>query len=109
MRPRKYINRVSVYQGVATADGVGGSTSVMSLLGDSWCNVKTLSVQRVTDLGLNENSLLIEVNLRDRSDIDYSITNTQLKYQNLFYNIIRVEPINLDGKEIKITAASNQL
>lgn len=109
MRARKYINRVKVYQGTVTPDGFGGNTSVMSLAGESWCNVKTLSAQRVTDLGLNENTLVIEANLRDRTDLDYSITGTQLKYKDVFYNILRTEPINLEEKEIKIVAATNQL
>jgi len=107
MRARKYINRVKVYQGTATADGFGGNTSTMALVGESWCNVKTLSVQRVTDLGLNENTLVIEVNLRDRTDLDYSIVGTQLKYKDMFYNILRITPINLEEKEINIVAANS--
>lgn len=107
MRARKYINRVKVYQGTATPDGYGGNTSVMALAGESWCNVKTLSAQRVTDLGLNENTLVIEVNLRDRTDLDYSIVGTKLKYRDMFYNILRITPINLQEKEINIVASNS--
>jgi len=109
MMARKYINRVKVYQSVAVSDTYGGSTTSISLVGESWCNVKTLSAQRVTDLGLNENTLVIEVNLRDRTDLDYSITDTQLKYKDVLYNVLRIEPINLEEKELKIIAATNQL
>lgn len=108
MRARKYINRIQVYQQTPVPDGFGGSTTSSVLVGESWCNVKTLSVQRVTDLGLNENSLVIEVNLRERSDLDYTISGTQLQYRAVIYNILRIEPVDLQEKEIKIVAATNK-
>lgn len=107
MRARKYINRVQVYQGTETPDGFGGNKSVMSLAGESWCNIKTLSAQRVIDLGLNENTLVIDVNLRDRTDLKYSILGTKLKYKDVFYNILRITHINLEDKEINIVAVNS--
>lgn len=108
MRGRKYINRIDVYQVSAVSDGFGGNIlSEPVLIGSSWCNIKTLRAERVTDLGLSENDLIIEVNLRYRDDLNYTTKNMFFRYRGVDYNLLRIEHINLDRLELKILAASN--
>lgn len=108
MRSRKYINRVEVYENTYTDDGYGGQVlDTPNLLGSSWCNVKTLRAERVADLGLSENNVVIELNLRYRDDLEYNTRNMFFRYKGLDFNALRIEPIDIENYEIKIIAVSN--
>lgn len=109
MRARKYTDRIEVHKSTTVPDGFGGSTVTFEKEYDSWCNVKTLNIQRVTDLGLNENNTVIEVNLRYRDDVNYDIKTTKLIYRGIDFNILRVEKVNIENIEVKITAATNEV
>lgn len=108
MKGRRYINRVEVLRVSNVPDSFGGNTVQNQSLGFSWCNIKTVSVDRVSNLGLNENNLVIEVNLRERDDITYSIKDTIFRYKSIDYNLLRIEPVNLDDREIKIICSGKQ-
>ncbi len=108
MRSRKYINRVDVYKNTYSDDGYGGQVlGTPVLLGSSWCNVKTLRAERVTDLGLTENNVVIQLNLRYRDDLEYNTRNMFFRYKGLDFNAVRIEPVDIENYEIKIIAVSN--
>lgn len=106
-RARRFNKRIEILQSSSVPDGFGGNVVTLAKVGTSWCNIKTLSIQRVTDLGLNDNNTVIEVNLRYRDDLDYNVKDTALRYKGVDYNILRVDPVDLEGVNIKITAATN--
>lgn len=109
MRARKYTDRVEIQKATVLQDGHGGSTTTFEKVNESWCKVKTLNIQRVTDLGLNDNNTVIEVNLRYRDDVKYSVKDTRLVYRDVIFNVLRVEQKDIENVEIKITAASNEV
>lgn len=108
MRPRKYINRIEIYENTYVDDGYGGQIlGEPNLLGKSWCNVKTLRAERITELGLSDNRVVIELNLRYRNDIEYRTRNMCFRYKGIDFNPVRIESVNIENYEIKILAASN--
>lgn len=108
MRARKYINRIDVYRATYVSDGYGGQTlGEPTLLGKSWCNVKTLRAERATELGLTDNNTVIEISLRKRNDLEYSTNDMYFTYKGIDFNPLRIEHIDLEGYELKIIAASN--
>ena len=108
MRSRKYVHRIDICQNTYISDGYGGKKlGDATQIGSSWCNVKTLRAERITNLGLADNDVVIEVNLRYRDDINYNNRDIYFRYKGIDFNILRIEPINIEKYEIKITAASN--
>ena len=109
MRARKLNRRVEIYQITSVPDGHGGNLVSTELLSKSWCRVRTLSVDRVINLGLNENRTVIEVKLRNRNKVNYSIKNHSLRYRGSDFNIIRIDPVNFENVEVVITAVSRDI
>lgn len=104
---RKYDKRIELFQAQHVPNGFGGNTVTFESVGFSFCNITTLNAQRATDLGLTENNLSIQIELRLRNDVDYSNKNQYFKYKGNDYNIISIEPLDLDGIYAKIIAATN--
>lgn len=108
MKPRKYINKIEVYTTSYIDDGYGGQIlDTPTLIGSSWCNVKTLRSERVTELGLSENNVVIELNLRYRNDLEYSTRNMFFRYKGLDFNPLRIEPVDINKYELRIIAVSD--
>lgn len=108
MKPRKYIDRIEIYETTYVSDGFGGQVlGDPVLLGSSWCYVKTLRAERATDLGLVDNNLVIEIDLRYRRDLEYRTKDMYFVYKGIQFNPIRIEHIDLQGFELKIIAVSN--
>ena len=102
MKARKYIDRIEVLRAANTPDGHGGNTSTYTSIGFSFANIKTVRVDRLASLGLNDNKLVIEVNLRERDDLNYNVADTLFRYKGIVYTILRIEPVDLNEREIKI-------
>lgn len=107
MKSRKYINRIDVYKKTEVADGFGGDVyGDPELIASSWCRIKTLSPERLTDLGLQDFKYGISIDLRYRTDLDYNQKDIYFSYKSRDYIIQSVIDKDLEGKEIKIIATS---
>lgn len=106
MRGRRYINRIAIWRKVELADGHGGHTNQESNLVDSsWCKVKTLDLNRRTDLGLSEYNYAIQVDLRKRDDLDYNQEDIYFVYKNNEFVFKSIAEKDLDGYDVRIIAA----
>lgn len=106
MRLRKYINRIEIWQTAPVYDGFSGNTVSETKISDSWCNVKTIPVDKLEGFGLNEVRKAIIITLRHRNDLDYNNSELFLKYKGDSYEISRVTEKDLDGKEFQIIASA---
>lgn len=106
---RKYDKVIEVWSAESVPDGFGGNTTQETLIAPSYCSIKTLEAKTAVDLGLNDNEVVIEVRLRHRGNLPYDKNTTFFKYKGVSYNINRIQPIGLDGLELKIIATSNTL
>lgn len=109
MRARKLNRRIEIYSVTSVPDGYGGNVITEQLVTKSWCSAKNVSVDRVVALGLNESRNVIEVRLRNRDNINYSVKNHFLRYRGSDFNILRIDPVNFENVEVIITAASKDL
>lgn len=107
MKARKYTNRIEIWKRPETDDSFGGSVydTPSEKLGESWCNIKTLSQQRIIDLGLLDFKHSIQINLRKRNDLDYTQNDIYFVYKGKEYIKQSLIEVNLDGYEIQITAS----
>ncbi|AGO48422.1 phage head-tail joining protein [Cellulophaga phage phi10:1] len=107
MKARKYLNKIGVYVRTEKEDGFGGSIHTEPvLIGSSWCNITTLSPQKIVDLGLSDFRNAIQINLRKRNDLDYYQDDLYFKYNEIDYMIQSILEVNLNGYEIQIVATS---
>ena len=107
MKARKYINRISVWGVPEVTDGFGGDTYGEPIqLAQSWCNIRTLTPERLTDLGLMNFKYGVEINLRKRNDLNYYDPDIYFIYNDVNYMIQSIVKIDLKGYEIKIIATS---
>ena len=99
MRSRKLNKRVDIYQTTPAADGFGGNTVAIALIGTSWASISTLKDNSniSTEFGLLEASKSIIVTVRKRKDITFN-TSMYLKYRGEKY-VIKSYPNNLDFED----------
>ena len=114
MKARKYINRIEVWGIPEVLDGFGGDTYGEPIkITESWCNIKTLSKERLTaslerstDLGLLDFKYAIQINLRKRNDLNYFQPDIYFVYQDVKYMIQSIVEVDLKGFEIQIIATA---
>lgn len=111
MKPRKLKYRIDVYRTVPVSDDFGGyvindDASNETLIGSSWCNVKTIPVNKLEEYGLDINQKAIRVNVRRRNDLDYEQEGLFLKYKGVRYTVNQVVEHNIDGFHFQIIASS---
>lgn len=104
---RKYKDVVELWETVPTPDGYGGNTVADTKISDCFANVKTLSANQITDLGLRDNAMTVEIYLRLRSDVTYSSSNTFFKIKGVNFTINSIENMDIDGIYAKIIASTS--
>lgn len=107
MRPRKYKNKIEVLaytDGAATADGFGGNTGGELSLGNTWCSIATLQVNKLTDFGLDQTKTGIIIEVRKRNDIDFSRSDLFFRYKGKDYAVLSTTEKNLNGYHYQIVA-----
>lgn len=100
----RFKDSIEVWQQSAVTDGYAGNTTSETQLGESWCNISTLSREKYTDYGLDVPSLAIEVYLRTRDDIDYFDESVFFKYNGRRWFFVSIEEYNLSDQIIRIVA-----
>ena len=103
---RKYLNKVEVWLNSALDDTVGGNLVDPSQLGSSWCNVSTLSTDKLTTYGLDIAQQAITIKTRYRSDLDYFQEGLFFKYKGLDWMPTSISNKNLINEEIVIVATA---
>ena len=105
MRSRRYTKRIEIYETTNVADGYGGNTVSEALLGESWCELKTIkNPKRFVDLGINDILNTIVINVKHRNDLTYNGVNQYLKYNGNKYIIKGITNLNLKDNDIEIIA-----
>lgn len=107
MKARKYINRIEVWGIPEVLDGFGGDTYGEPIkITESWCNIKTITPERLSDLGLLDFKYGIQLNLRKRSDLNYFQPDIYFVYQGVDYMTQSIVEVDLNGFEIQIIATA---
>lgn len=101
---RKFLNRISVYRHIPTADGYGGNTLTESSLGASWCSVEPLSGSKQVAFGLDITKQTIRLKMRYRADLDYSQTGILFKWKNRNWQPVSFRDADAFGREVEIIA-----
>lgn len=106
---RRYKYRIEVYQNVEVDDGSGGTilSDTPTKLGDSWCDIKTIPQNKITDYGLDVEKEAIRIRLRYRSDIDYNSVGLFFRYKTKNWMPNSIERKDLEEYEVEIIAVSN--
>lgn len=105
---RKYLDRVEVWRRDQDADDFGGFLITPTKLGDSWCNITTVSRDKMVAYGLEIPQQAIRIKTRTRSDLDYFVQGVFIKYKSKDWYINSITEINLDGEELDIIATTMQ-
>ncbi len=105
MRSRKLNKRIEIWELTQVSNGFGGYTVTDSLLGSSWCSVKTFQAGRFSNLsefGIVEGSKSVLFTLRKRNDLVYDLGTMYIKYRDVKYTI-STAPTNVDFDDKYIT------
>ena len=108
MRARGYSKQIEVWQTTPVLDGVGGSGVTATLLGKSWCSIKTPNKSyRTTAEGITETNNSLILKLRKRNDLTYNSENMYFVFRTVKY-VISSEPINVgfEDRDIEIMITS---
>lgn len=103
---RKYKKRIEVWTREAQYDGVAGNTVVDTKLSDSWCNLESVPLNKLTQYGLNINQQAIRITLRYRNDLDYFDTDIFFKYNNKEWVIDAIRDNDQELEELTIIATA---
>lgn len=104
MKARKYIHKIEVWQKTALDDGHGGLLQGDAKLGESWANVKSIPIDKLTSYGLDTDKNGVRIGLRYREDIDYTAQSVYFRYKNKEWFPLSVTDTDLEGIEITILA-----
>ncbi len=106
---RRFKNRIEVYQNVSEDDGAGGNVNsgTPTKLGDSWCDVRTIPRDKITDYGLDVEQEVIRIRLRYRSDLDYTTVGLFFRYKSKDWFPSSIERKDLEEYEVEIIAVAN--
>jgi len=104
MTPRKYTKLIQISRAAQTIDGYGGWIVNTYFQEFIWANVITKNSSRLNENGQNDNFVQTIFTIRNRADLDISIKNNFIVYNNLIYNIDSILNIDLDNIDIEIQA-----
>lgn len=107
MKPRRYRHRIAIFENTseaATDDGFGGNIGGESQLGSSWCNIRTITAEKLIDYGLDQTKKAIIISLRKRVDIDLNRSDIFFKYGGEEFYPSSVTEDNLNGYHFTIIA-----
>lgn len=105
---RKYLNSIEVWIKAASDDLAGGNITTDTLIDTSWCNIKSLNRQKLTDYGLNVATQAIKISLRYRDDLDYFQQDIFFKYKGKEWFIDSIHQIDLEEEELEIVATAKR-
>ena len=108
MRARGYSKQIEVWQTTPSDDGFGGDGVTSSLLGKSWCSIKTPNKNyRTTAEGITDTNNIFILTPRKRNDLVYNSDNMYFVYKSVKY-VISSEPVNVgfEDRDIEITITS---
>lgn len=101
---RKYLKRIEVWQNQATDDTFGGNLVTEVKLSDSWCNIKSVPVNKYVDFGLDTADQSIMMETRWRNDLDYMQEGVFFKYMGKDWFPTRLYDMDLENEKIVIIA-----
>ena len=108
MRARGYSKQIEVWQTTPSDDSFGGDGVTATLLGKSWCSIKTPNKSyRTTAEGITETNNSFILKLRKRKDLVYNSENMYFVFRTVKY-VISSEPINVgfEDRDIEIIITS---
>ncbi|MFM2204571.1 MAG: hypothetical protein RLZZ605_1535 [Bacteroidota bacterium] len=108
MISRKYTKYIELWKTVTVADGYGGNIVTTELDVPLWSNVTAKRSSRLNENGQNDNFIQTIFTVRNRYDMDISIKDNFIKYNNLIYNIDSVLNKDLDNIDIEIQATQRE-
>jgi hypothetical protein len=104
MIARKYDRIIEMWITTTVSDGFGGNTVTTALDYTLWANVTTNNASRTNENGQNDNFVQVVFTIRNNPNLNISIKDNFIKYNNVIYNIDSVLNIYLDNIDIQIQA-----
>lgn len=104
MIARKYDRIIEMWITTTVSDGYGGNTVNTELDYTLWANVTTKQSSRTNENGQNDNFVQLVFTVRNNPNLNISIKENFIKYNNIIYNIDSVLNIDLDNIDIEIQA-----
>lgn len=104
MISRKYDKIIEMWITTTVSDGFGGNTVTTALDYTLWANVTTNNASRTNENGQNDNFVQVVFTIRNNPNLNISIKDNFIKYNNVIYNIDSVLNIDLDNIDIQIQA-----
>ena len=104
MIARKYDRIIEMWITTTVSDGFGGNTVTTALDYTLWANVTTNNASRTNENGQNDNFVQVIFTIRNNPNLNISIKDNFIVYNNVIYNIDSVLNIDLDNIDIQIQA-----
>ena len=110
MRSRRFRKVIQVWQNTAVSDSYGGSTITPTKISDTWADIRTVNKKvDLSDYGLNNSQLAVEVTVRKRSDFSYNSSNQFIIYNGQEYTIVGFPTnTNFDNSTITFLAVKEK-
>ena len=102
MRSRALNKKIEVWQTRNVADGYGGNTQTDNLIDYTWASVKTITTNKISELGLDYTKEVLQITVRKREDFNYNSKTIYIKYRDNNYTISSF-PSNKDFTDAFIT------
>ena len=104
MISRKYDRIIEMWITTTVSDGFGGNTVTTALDYTLWANVTTSNASRTNENGQNDNFVQVVFTIRNNPNLNISIKDNFIVYNNVIYNIDSILNIDLDNIDIQIQA-----
>jgi SPP1 family predicted phage head-tail adaptor len=104
MISRKYDKIIEMWITTTVSDGFGGNTVTTAIDYTLWANVTTNNASRTNENGQNDNFVQVVFTIRNNPNLNISIKDNFIKYNNVIYNIDSVLNIDFDNIDIQIQA-----
>ena len=104
MIARKYTKSIEMWITTTVADGYGGNIVTTELDYTLWANVTAKRSYRTNENGQNDNFTQTIFTVRNRVNMDVSIKDNFIKYNDLIFDIDSVLNKDLDNIDIEIQA-----
>lgn len=104
MISRKYDKYIEMWITSNVGDGYGGNYVTTDLDYTLWANVTTNNASRTNENGQNDNLVQVVFTVRNNPNLNISIKDNFIKYNNVIYNIDSVLNIDLNYIDIQIQA-----
>jgi head-tail adaptor len=104
MIARKYDRIIEMWVTSNVGDGYGGNTVTTELDYTLWANVTTNNSSRTNENGQNDNFIQLVFTVRNNPNLNISIKDSFIVYNNVTYNIDSILNIDLDNIDIEIQA-----